>query len=212
MVSRTVHAPRPTYCGRVSTKQRRVGVLGGTFDPPHVAHVVLAAEAIQQLLLDELIVTVAGVPWQKVDGRTITEADIRLRMAEAAFEPVQGVVVSDIELRREGDTYTVDTLEYLSSPDTDLFLLLGADTAAGFDTWERPNEVAQLASIAVFPRRGCEDAKPPEGFDWTTLKLPGLEISSTDIRRRVSEGRPIAGMVPPKVADIVADQGLFQTR
>ena len=201
-----------TYRGRVSTKRRRVGVLGGTFDPPHVAHVVVAAGAVHQLRLDELIVTVAGVPWQKVDTRAITAAGTRLRMAEVAFEHMRGVVVSDMELRRDGNSYTIDTLEHLSSSDTDLFLLLGSDTAVGLDTWERPDDVARLATIVVFARRSYEDAKPPDRFAWTPLELPGLEISSTEIRRRVFEGRPIDGMVPPKVADIVADEGLFQTR
>ena len=189
-------------------EQRRVGVFGGTFDPPHIAHVVLAAAAVHQLDLDELIVMPAGVPWQKVGSRQISSGAARLRMCAAAFEPVDKVVVSDMEVLREGDTYTVDTLEALSAPDVELHLLLGSDTAAGLDTWHRPEEVARLARIAVFPRRGQEGA-PPEGFEWSPLALPGLEVSSTDIRRRVQVGEPIDGLVPPLVRQILDAEGLF---
>ena len=107
-------------------KRQRIGVFGGTFDPPHTAHVVLAANAIHQLLLDSLIVTVAGVPWQKVGSRHITNAELRMKMATEAFRGVEGVEVSDMELRRSGNSYTVDTLSELSGEDVDLFLLLGS--------------------------------------------------------------------------------------
>lgn len=189
-------------------EHRRVGVFGGTFDPPHIAHVVLAAAAVHQLDLDELIVMPAGVPWQKVGSRRISSGDARLRMCAAAFDPVDRVVVSDMEVRREGDTYTVDTLEALSGPGIELHLLLGSDTAAGLDTWHRPQDVARLANIAVFPRRG-QEGEPPEGFAWSLLELPGLEVSSTDIRRRTAAGEPIDGLVPPLVRAIVDAEGLF---
>ena len=191
-------------------QQRRVGVFGGTFDPPHVAHVVLAAAAVHQLELDELIVTPAGVPWQKVGSRHISPAAVRLRMSEQAFAPVERVSVSDIELVRAGDTYTVETLAALAAPDVELHLLLGSDTAQGLLTWHRHEDLAQLAKIAVFPRRGHLGA-PPDGFSWTGLELPGLEISSTDIRRRAAAGEPIDGLVPPLVAEIVRSEGLFRT-
>jgi|GEM_PF-6665594 len=124
-------------------------------------------------------------------------------MATAAFAEVAGVLVSDMELRREGNSYTVDTLNELSAPDTDLILLLGSDAAAGLDTWGRYEELADLASIAVFPRRGHEAAVPPDGFRWMPLELPGLDISSTDIRHRARTGAPIVGLVPPAVRAIV---------
>lgn len=190
--------------------RRRVGLFGGTFDPPHVAHVVLAAAAVHQLQLDLLVVTVAGVPWQKVGSREISPAATRLEMAQRAFEHVASVEISDIELRRTGNSYTVDTLHEFAEADTDLFLLLGSDTAAGLDTWERYSEIAELASIAVFPRRGYEDATPPEGFAWQTLNLPGLEISSTDIRERARTGLPVVGLVPPAVQAIIERDVLYQ--
>lgn len=196
------------YRGGVD-QRRRVGVFGGTFDPPHVAHIVLVAAAVHQLQLDELIVTVVGVPWQKVGTRRISPPEDRLHMCELAFDPVDRVTVSDIELRRDGNSYTVETLEQMGDPDTDLFLLLGADTAAGLDTWYQADRLAELAEIAVFPRRGYDDATVPAGFDATLLELPGLEVSSSDIRRRVPDGRPIHGLVPPAVVSYISEHGLF---
>lgn len=198
---------RPIVCD--VNERRRVGIFGGTFDPPHVAHVVLAAAAIEQLELDSLVVTVAGVPWQKVGSREISPGEVRLEMARSAFADVSGVEVSDVELRRTGNSYTVDTLEAFASDDIDLFLLLGSDAAAGLDTWERFNDVAALCTIAVFPRRGHEAAEIPDGFTSQRLNLPGLEISSTDIRSRVSEGRRIDGLVPPTVKRLVEAKALY---
>lgn len=191
-------------------ERRRVGIFGGTFDPPHVAHVVLAAAAMHQLALSVLVVTVAGVPWQKIGSREISSGETRLKMAQAAFSEVEGVEVSDMELRRTGNSYTVDTLHELSAPDTDLVLLLGSDAAAGLDTWSRHEEIASLASIAVFPRRGHETSTPPNAFAWELLELPGLEVSSTDIRERVRSASPIEGLVPPAVRRIVEDEALYR--
>jgi len=194
----------------VASEFRRVGIFGGTFDPPHVAHVVVGAAAIHQLHLDELLVIPAGVPWQKVGSRSISAGRHRIRMCEAAFDPVAAAVVSDIEVGRAGNSYTIDTLQTLSNPQTELFLLLGGDTAAGLDTWEQPGELATLATIAVFERRGFEHATPPSSFDWSELSLPGLEVSSSDIRRRVAAGEPITGLVPPLVEDVVRAEQLFE--
>lgn len=191
--------------------RRRVGVFGGTFDPPHVAHVVLAAAAIDQLELDVLIVTVAGVPWQKIGSRQISPAEARLEMTQAAFSEVDDVDVSDIELKRAGNSYTVDTLQEFADEGTDLFVLLGSDTAAGLHTWNRHEELAQLAKIAVFPRRGYEDAEPPAGFECIYLELPGLEISSSDLRHRARVGLPIVGLVPPRVREIIEREGLYRS-
>lgn len=196
------------YRGGVSSA-RRIGVFGGTFDPPHVAHVVLAAAAVHQLGLDELVITPAGVPWQKVGSRSISAADVRLAMAAVAFGEVERAVVSDIETRRVGNSYTIDTLEELSGEDVELVLLLGSDAAAGLDTWERHGDIASLATIAVFPRRGHEDDRPPAQFQWIGLELPGLEVSSTDIRRRVAEGEPIAGLVPAGVRAVIDAHELY---
>ena len=200
-------SPRSYRVGVPET--RRIGVFGGTFDPPHNAHVVLAAAAVHQLDLDELVITPAGVPWQKVGSRVISAADVRLRLAEAAFGGVARTVVSDIETRRQGNSYTIDTLEELDAPDARLFLLLGGDAAAGLDTWERYEDVAALATIAVFPRRGYEGATPPPPFESVALDLPGLEVSSTNIRHRVAMGEPIIGLVPEPVRQLIESYELY---
>ncbi len=188
----------------------RVGIVGGTFDPPHVAHVALVAGARHQLELDELIVVPAGQPWQKVGSREISPAPVRLEMAEAAFGTIEGCHVSDREITRTGDSYTVDTLEELSAPDRSLVLVLGADAAAGLDSWHRPDDIARLATLAVFPRRGHENASPPERFGFERLQLPGLAVSSTDIRDRVRSGHPIDGLVPREVIAIIERETLYR--
>ena len=132
-------------------------------------------------------------------------------MAELAFSVVERVIVSDIELRRRGNSYTVDTLRELTDPDIELFVLLGTDAAEGLGTWHEPEAVAELATIVVFPRRGFETAAPPAQFDWTALELPGLEISSSDIRRRVADGEPIHGLVPAPVVNVILAEGLYSS-
>lgn len=131
-------------------------------------------------------------------------------MAELAFSVLDRVVVSDIELRRSGNSYTVDTLRDLADDDSELFVLLGTDAAEGLGTWHEPQLVANLATIVVFPRRGFETAAPPDSFDWTALDLPGLEISSSDIRRRVADGEPIHGLVPAPVVSVVRSENLYR--
>ena len=149
------------------------------------------------------------MPWQKVGDRRITDGAIRLEMAKRAFAPIPEATVSDIELRRSGNSYTIDTLESLAKPGTELFLLLGSDAAGGLDTWERYSDVADAATIVVFPRRGAEGEKPPPGFSWIGLDLPGLEISSTDIRRRTRDGQPIVGLTAPSVHEIITREFLY---
>lgn len=182
---------------------RRLGVFGGTFDPPHNAHVVLAASAIHQLRLDELLVLPAGVPWQKVASRTITSGELRLEMTRAAFADMERVTVSAMEVERSGDSYTVDTLEELSGPMVELFVLIGADVAPALDTWHRPERIAELAQLAVFPRPGYREAEPPANFRWTRLVLPALEISSTDLRNRCRNGQPLDGLTPRASLEVI---------
>ena len=181
----------------------RLGVFGGTFDPPHNAHVVLAVSALHQLRLDKLLVTPAGVPWQKSGTRQISPAATRLSMAHAAFDPLDQVEVSSIEIDRSGDSYTVDTLETLTSDGTELFLLVGADVVPTLSTWHRYNRLAELAHLVIFPRPGFEGAVPPDGFTYTHLELPALEISSTNLRHRLKNAEPVAGLLPRRVIDSI---------
>lgn len=189
---------------------RRVGVLGGTFDPPHIGHLVTAINVADVLGLDVVLMVVANEPWQKVDSRRISTASDRLAMVAAAVEGEDGVVASDLELRRGGPSYSVDTLRELraAEPDAELFLILGGDAAAGLDTWERPQELADSCRIVVVDRPGTL-SEVPARFSYERVAVPRLEVSSTDLRERVREGRPTRYLLPDAVISLIAERGLY---
>ena len=193
---------------------RRIGVFGGTFDPPHLGHVAIALEVRHLLALDEVVFVVAGDPWQKSGDRVITPADVRVAMTEAATAGAPGVRVSTIEVERHGPSYSVDTLEALrhAGPDDEFFLIVGSDAAAGLDTWHRADDLAELATIVVVDRGGREGGRPPHGWPFALVDVPALEVSSSDLRRRVATGAPIRGMVAGRVADLIAEHGLYEAR
>lgn len=190
---------------------RRIGVFGGTFDPPHVGHLVAACDAMQELKLDVVLLVVANAPWQKLGDREISASADRLEMVRRAVQGVDGLVASDVEIRRGGLSYTADTLRALleEEPDAHLFLILGNDAAAGFATWERHEEVAELSSLVVVDRPGTPTPIDDE-FDWYRIDIPELEISSTELRERVAAGRSIAFLVPDRVASYVEERGLYR--
>ena len=144
---------------------RRIGVFGGTFDPPHIGHLVTAVDVRDALRLDEVLMVVANEPWQKAGSRRISSATDRLAMVAAAVSDVPGVTVSDVEITRGGRSYSVDTLRFLAEaePDSERYLVLGSDAAAGLDTWDRPDELADLARIVVVERPGST-TEMPTGF------------------------------------------------
>ncbi|HET6662613.1 MAG TPA: nicotinate-nucleotide adenylyltransferase [Acidimicrobiales bacterium] len=190
---------------------RRIGVFGGTFDPPHVGHLVTAVNVRHALELDVVLLVVANDPWQKSDRRVSAAAD-RLAMVTAAVSDVEGLEASDIEIRRGGASYTADTLEALreEEPDAELFLVLGSDAAGGLPTWDRAEEVRQLATVVVVTRPGAEHAQPPAGWAWVSVESPRLEVSSTDLRRRVVDGRPLDYLLTPAVIDCIRARGLYR--
>ena len=196
---------------------RSVGVLGGAFNPPHVGHLVLAQEALFALDLDELILVPTGEAAHK---RIEPEPGprVRLALARAAVEGVDRVRVSEIEVERDGPSYAYRTLELLLDelPESDLTFVMGADVAAGLESWERPERVVELARIAVAARpgvdRGVVDATLERlGSEWdaVTLEMPELEISSTMVRERVAEGKPVRWLVPDAVAAMIERDGLY---
>jgi nicotinate-nucleotide adenylyltransferase len=187
----------------------RVGVLGGTFDPPHVGHVVAAVEARWALHLDRVLLVVAGDPWQK-RGRVAASPHDRLALAEAATTDVDGVDASSVEVDRPGPSVTADTLEELAAPGREFFLLLGADAVANMATWRRLDETRDLATVVVVERAGDAYAEPPgPGWRFERLSIPRLDVSSSDIRARLAAGRPIAGLVPPAVMTEIRARGLY---
>jgi len=190
---------------------RRIGVFGGTFDPPHIGHLVAAVDAKEEMELDVVLLVVAGVPWQKTGTRCISDAQDRLAMARAAAADTPGIEVCDLEVRREGPSFTADTLAELRSiePHAQLFVIVGNDAAAGFDTWERHEEVARLATLVVVDRPGSPTPTDNE-VAWTRVDIPELEISSSEVRGRVAAGRSIRYLVPPGVVTVVQERGLYR--
>jgi len=188
----------------------RRGILGGTFDPPHLAHLVAGEAAHRQLDLDAVTFVPAGAPWQKSD-RSVTEATHRWAMTELAVAGVDYFEADDREVHREGWTYTVDTLESYPAGD-DLIVVLGADAARGIRTWHRSDEVLSRAEIAVVPRPGValEDVtRSLEGARWRILDSLELGISGTQLRARVAAGRSIRFLVRDPVWWYVDEHGLY---
>jgi len=186
----------------------RLGVLGGTFDPVHVGHLVAAAEVRSSLGLDRVLLVPAGDPWQK-RGAVVASAAERAEMADLAVDGVDGVEVSRIEVERQGATVTADTLEALARAGRELFLVLGADAAANMPTWRRLDETRPLATVVVTERAG-EKAEPPgPGWRWEHVGIPRLDISSSDLRARLASGHPVDGLTPAAVVRFIRERGLY---
>jgi nicotinate-nucleotide adenylyltransferase len=191
----------------------RIGILGGTFDPPHVGHVVAAAAALWELELDELLMMTANIPWQKAGTRSVTSPLDRLAMVTLLVEGMsaENVVVSTLELDRGGQSYTADTVAEVQAlqPDAEVYVIVGSDVAAQLDTWKKRDELRSAATIVVYDRPGSAGATPPAGWTYQRIDVPQLAVSSTDIRQRRVEGRPIDGLVPPAVLRYITDRGLY---
>jgi nicotinate-nucleotide adenylyltransferase len=191
-----------------------VGILGGTFDPPHIGHVVAAAWARDALGLDEVRLMVANDPWQKTQERPVTPAAIRLEMVQRALEGTTGLAASDLEIRRGGVTYMVDTLRAIrrQEPGVELFVVLGADAAAGLATWHRWEELPALATFVVVGRSGvaAPDRALGDAFSFAHVEIPALAVTSTLIRGRVEAGRSIDGLTPAGVSSLVVERGLYR--
>jgi nicotinate-nucleotide adenylyltransferase len=190
----------------------RIGLFGGTFDPPHVGHLVTAVNVRHALDLDRVLLVVANEPWQKLGSRPITPARDRLALVEAAVAGVAGLEACSLEIDRGGHSYTADTLAELAAqgPEVQLFLVLGADAATGLPTWERVEEVRERAALVVVDRPGEPPPVVPEGWDWTHVEVPRLEVSSTDLRDRVADGRPLDYLLPGDVVACVRERHLYR--
>jgi nicotinate-nucleotide adenylyltransferase len=195
----------------------RIGILGGAFNPPHTGHLVGAQEALAQLELDKLIFMPVGqAPHRELQGDPGGEA--RLEMVELAIADDERFEASRAELDREGPSYTADTLADLreQSPDDELFLILGGDQAAALATWHEPERVLALATVAVVERPmwsrnaiGVKLSRLPGAERIRYLEMPAMEISSSAIRRRGAEGRPVRYLVPDEVARYIRANGLY---
>jgi nicotinate-nucleotide adenylyltransferase len=186
----------------------RLGILGGTFDPVHVGHIVAAVDVRAAVGLDRVLMVVAGDPWQK-RGAVVASPAQRFEMVERACAGIEGVDASRAELDHEGPSVTADTLERLQAPDRELYLLLGADAVANMPTWRRLEETRNLAAIAVVERAGEHATPPGAGWRFEHVAIPRLDVSSSEIRRRVGAGLPIDGLTPEPVVQFIRDERLY---
>lgn len=186
----------------------RIGLLGGTFDPPHLGHLVAAETARDVLGLDAVHLLVAGRPWMKGDE---TPAEHRVAMARAAVADDPNLSVDDREARRDGPTYTADTLAELHAerPEVTWTFLLGTDAAASLPDWHRSEEAVALAEWAVVQRPGAPWPTHHLADRLQRVEIPQIDISSTDLRARVADGRSIRYLVPAAVEDHVREHRLY---
>lgn len=195
-----------------------MGVLGGAFNPPHIGHLVLAQEAAAQLGLDEvLLVPARQAPHKRIEPEP--GAEVRLEMARLAAADDELLQASDLEVRAPGPSYSVRTLEALSEqrPEAELHFLMGADVAAQLESWREPGRVVELARIAIAARPGTEIGEAEAALERLgaadraeLIRMPQIGISSTAIRKRISQRRPIRYLVPDRVAELIADRGLYR--
>ncbi len=196
---------------------RRIGVFGGAFDPPHMAHVALVKAALAELQLDQLRVVPTGQAWHK--SRALSPAAQRLAMARLAFSDLPGVIVDACEIERSGPSYTVDTLRQFKRhwPSAELYLILGEDQALALPEWHAWQEVLQIATICVASRADSTGATPQflinmglqSRLRW--LALPALALSATEIRSRIAAQQSVADLVFEPVARYIALHHLYQT-
>ena len=203
------------------SQAKRLGMFGGSFDPPHIAHVALAQHAIEQFQLDELRIMPTGDAWHK--SRNLTPSPHRLAMTRLAFADLQQAVVDTREIDRSGATYTLDTLHELLTevPDAQLYLFIGADQAHAFKTWHRWQDILELATVVVAQRplngqggtaSQWHNAVSP---DVQRLDMPSLNVSATEIRAHFAQGshpaNPMSAWLPAAVQHYIEQHSLYQT-
>jgi nicotinate-nucleotide adenylyltransferase len=194
----------------------RLGIFGGTFDPIHIGHLVAAVNARFALELDRVLFVVANEPWQKVDERSVSPALDRLAIVEAALGDVEGLEASRIEIDRGGPSFTADTVAELRAtyPDAQLFLIVGADVVASLETWERLDEIQKDTTIVVVNRPGSTIVEtgpvgPLDEWDAVAIEIPGIELSSTDLRGRAADGRPLDYLIPEAAVRLIRSRHLY---
>ncbi len=195
----------------------RIGVFGGTFDPPHIGHLILAADACDALRLDRLIFVPAAAQPFKVETPAVASPADRLEMVRLAVGDDPRYAVEDTEIRREGLSYMVDTLEEIARQNgaAELFLLIGRDTLSGFSGWKQPERIGQLATLAVIERQGSgssgdEGRAAAKGV--VEISTRRVDVSSTEIRERLASGKSVRGFVSEPVERFIIARGLYRTR
>jgi len=194
-----------------------IGVLGSAFNPPHLGHLALAQEALWQLGLDEVIL----VPTGEAPHKRIVDdpgSEVRMEMTRLAAADDERFSVSALEVERTGPSYTYETLEALAEEraDTELVFVMGADAAVGLESWRKPERVVELASLAVARRAGVSDADVAAVTRSlgcvgraTMLEMPQFGVSSSVVRERAKQGRPLRYLVPDSVANFIEERGIY---
>jgi nicotinate-nucleotide adenylyltransferase len=206
-------APEPT------PRSERIGIFGGTFDPPHVGHVAAARAVQEALTLDRLLLVVANDPWQKSSSRAITPAEDRFALAQALVAEIPGGEASRIEIDRGGPSYTVATAEALVAeatwagrPPPQIYLVVGADLVPGLDTWERVDDLKQLVTLAVVSRPGAiadVARSAPPGWRVAWVDGPSVDVSSSAVRYLLAQGGSVDGFVPDAVVRCIRRRNLY---
>ena len=189
----------------------RLGVMGGTFDPIHVGHLVTAEEALHQFSLDEVVFVPTGRPWMK-EHEVVASPEDRFHMTTLGIEPEPRFRVSRLEVDRGGATYTIDTLRAIrdEEPGVELSFITGADAMLEIMRWKEHEILFDLAHFIAATRPGYDIERFDAHPDVTVMHIPALAISSTDIRERVAEGRPIRFLVPDAVEAYIRTAGLYR--
>ena len=194
-------------------QETRIGLFGGTFDPPHLGHLAAALAAYDQLELDLVLFVVANDPWQKTEaGIEVTPAQHRLEMVKVAVSDFDGLPADDSEINRGGLTYTSITLQEMKVvfPNSDLFLLVGGDVAAELDTWKDTDLIRDNTTLVVVDRPGYLGAEPPAGWKFKRVIAETPDIAGTEIRFRSRRGAEVKTMVSESVKSYIDEHGLYE--
>jgi nicotinate-nucleotide adenylyltransferase len=197
-------------------RPERIGILGGTFDPPHNGHLAAARAAIASLRLDRLLLVVANDPWQKSAQREISDTEDRLALTEALARAIPGAEVSRLEIDRGGPSYSVVTAEEIKARAAragdrppELYLVVGADLVPELDSWERPGDLRRLVTLAVVTRPNTHGLAVPEGWRVAWVVGPAVDVSSSAVRERLRAGESVEGLVPEDVIRCIERRGLY---
>ena len=201
--------------------RRRIGVFGGTFDPPHIGHTAAALSAMRKLELDSVLMVVANDPWQKtdqnadlpeIDTSTVSTPGDRFEMVKRALGEHEDLIADDMEIVRGGRTYTIDTVFELNNrfPESEFFLLIGADVAKDFGSWREPQEICKKVNVVVLTRPGTDRSEVDEDWNFSFLDIPDIDVSAKEIRLRVSNGKSLEEMVSHSVEEYILSAGLYR--
>ncbi len=191
----------------------RIGIFGGTFDPPHAGHVAAARAVTERLGLDRLLLVVANDPWQKSGQRAVSPAEDRYALTEALAGEIPGAEASRLEIERGGPSYSVDTAEEILARagrhPVELFLVVGADLVPELGSWHRQEDLQRLVTLAIVSRpTGPVPAVPP-GWRSEWVDGPQVPVSSSEVRDLLAAGRPVVGMVPAAVIHCIHRRALY---